>query len=79
MQINFSFGFISDEEIINNLNPRHSQSSSDKKAFSELDKRMESLAENVELLEKNVEFEISETAYVLKCSLVCIENIAVRR
>lgn len=49
------------------------------KAFSELDKRMESLAENVELLEKNVEFEISETAYVLKCSLVCIENIAVRR
>ena len=39
MQINFSFGFISDEEIINNLNPRHSQSSSDKKAFSELDKK----------------------------------------
>jgi len=48
-------------------------------AFSELDKKMEALAQSVELLEKNIEFEISDTAYILKCKLVCIENIAVRR
>lgn len=39
MQINFSFGFISDEEIINNLNPRINQSSSKKTAFSGLNKK----------------------------------------
>ena len=48
-------------------------------AFAELDKKMEALSESVELLEKNIEFEINENAYVLKCNLVCIENIAVRR
>ena len=48
-------------------------------AFDELDKKMEALSESVELLEKNIEFEINENAYVLKCTLVCIENIATRR
>lgn len=34
MQTSFSFGFISDEEIINNLNPRISQCSSNKKELN---------------------------------------------
>lgn len=49
------------------------------RAFSVLEDELEKLSESAELIKKNVEFEISDSAYVLKCSLVCIEDIAVTK
>ena len=46
------------------------------RAFSTFERELDKLSGQVELLEKNLEFEINDRAYVLKCSLVCIENIA---
>ena len=46
------------------------------RAFSVLEGELGKLSENIELLKKEIEFEISDSAYILKCRLVCIENIA---
>ncbi len=46
------------------------------KAFSVLEAEMKLISDKLELLSKNTEFEITDSAYILKCSLVCIENIA---
>ena len=45
-------------------------------AFETLNREIGNLSPKIELLEKNIEFEITETAYILKCCIVCIENIA---
>ena len=49
------------------------------RAFALLDGELGAFSEKAELLTKNIEFEISESAYILRCSVVCIENIAMTR
>ncbi len=46
------------------------------RAFLYLERELGSLSSEIELLRKNIEFEIVDGVYVLKCELVCIENIA---
>lgn len=46
------------------------------RAFALLDGELGAFSEKAELLTKNIEFEISDNAYILRCGLVCIENIA---
>ena len=46
------------------------------KAFDALDSELKKLSSEIELVNKNIDFEITETAYILKCRIVCIENIA---
>lgn len=46
------------------------------RAFTLLDGELSAFSEKAELLRKNIEFEISDSAYILRCSVVCIENIA---
>ena len=48
-------------------------------AFAELGKQLSVLSEKTELLQKNIEFELNDDAYILKCELVCTENIAAVR
>ncbi len=50
-----------------------------KEAFSRLSTALRSLAEDTELLRKDIAFEITDEAYILKCRLVCVENIAARQ
>ena len=45
-------------------------------AFLALDAELAKISESVELVGKNIDFEINDRAYVLKCRLVCIEDIA---
>jgi len=49
------------------------------RAFALLDSELRKMSDNIELLSKNVDFEITDEAYILKCRLVCIENIAIVR
>ena len=46
-------------------------------AFKILKEELDLLSQSAELIRKDVEFEISDRAYILKCHLICIENIAV--
>ena len=46
------------------------------KAFDTLEAELKRMSPKIELVKKNIEFEITETAYILKCSGECIENIA---
>ena len=48
------------------------------KAFSELERQLESFVTETgaELLSKTVEYELDESAYRIRCTVVCIENIA---
>lgn len=46
------------------------------KAFSLLEEELSSLSQEIELLRKNIEFEIKDGVYVLNCELVCVENVA---
>ena len=46
------------------------------KAFEALEEELERLSQSIELVKKDIEFEITDRAYILKCQLVCIENIA---
>ena len=48
-------------------------------AFKTLGEELELLSQSAELIRKDIEFEISDRAYILRCRLVCIENIAVTR
>ena len=45
-------------------------------AFDALEEELKKISESVELVGKEIEFEINDRAYVLKCRLVCIEDIA---
>jgi hypothetical protein len=49
------------------------------KAFEVLEAELDELSESVELLRKELEFEIRDDAYVLRCRIVCVENIAMTR
>ena len=49
------------------------------RAFALLDSELRKMSDNIELLSKDVDFEITDEAYILKCRLVCIENIAIVR
>ena len=51
------------------------------KAFSELERQLEAFVTEAgaELLSKTVEYELDETAYRIRCTVVCIENIAETR
>ena len=48
------------------------------KAFSELESQLEAFVTETgaELLSKTVEYELDESAYRIRCTVVCIENIA---
>lgn len=46
-------------------------------AFAELESRLAELSVRSELLEKKISFELTEEAYLLKCDITCVENIAV--
>ena len=46
-------------------------------AFAELESELAELSVRSELLEKNLSFELTEEAYLLKCYITCVENIAV--
>ena len=48
------------------------------KAFSEMERQLESFVTETgaELLSKTVEYELDESAYRIRCTVVCIENIA---
>ena len=46
------------------------------RAFAMLEEELSAFSQIAELLQKNIEFEISESAYILKCRIVCVENIA---
>lgn len=46
------------------------------RAFSVLEENLREMSENVELLSKDISFEITDASYVLSCKLELIENIA---
>ena len=46
-------------------------------AFKALEQELGRLSQDIELLKKDIEFEINEKSYILRCQLVCVENIAV--
>lgn len=46
------------------------------RAFDALENELSRISEDSEIMEKNIEFEISDRAYILKCRIVCIEDIA---
>ena len=46
-------------------------------AFDELERELAELSARAELLEKKISFELTEEAYLLKCYITCVENIAV--
>ncbi len=58
---------------------RYTEEEAMNEAFRRLSATLRSLAEDTELLRKDVSFEITDEAYILKCRLVCVENIAVRQ
>ncbi len=48
-------------------------------AYEELDRQMSSLSDNTELLTKRIETTLTETALILRCTVTCIEDIAVQQ
>jgi len=48
-------------------------------AFEQLNAQLSALSPNVQMLEKRIQTEIGEETLVLKCHLVCVEDIAVQR
>lgn len=57
----------------------HSESEAMDEAFYRLSMELSALSEEAELLGKEIEFEITDEAYILRCRVVCVENIAVRQ
>ncbi len=55
---------------------RYTEEEAMNEAFRRLADALAALAEDTELLQKNIAFEITDEAYVLSCRIVCIENIA---
>lgn len=47
-------------------------------AYAELDRRMATLSESIEVLSKAIRTEIGEESLILECTLSCIEDIAVQ-
>ena len=47
-------------------------------AYGELEDRLGALSPEIQLLEKRISTEIGEQSLLLKCKLVCVENIAVQ-
>lgn len=58
---------------------RHSESEAMDEAFFRLQTELAALSERAELLGKEITFEITDEAYILRCRVVCIEDIAVRQ
>ncbi len=58
---------------------RYTEEEAMNEAFRRLSAALRSLAEDTELLGKDIAFEMTDEAYVLRCRLVCVENIAVRQ
>ena len=48
-------------------------------AFDQLEEWLDALSPEIELLEKRQEFLVGEESYLLKCTVVCVENIAISR
>lgn len=49
------------------------------RAFDMLEEELERISPEAELIQKDIDFEITDSGYILKCRLVCIENIATVR
>ena len=58
---------------------RHSEEEAMNEAFYRLEAELSALSERAELLGKDITFEMTDVAYILRCRVVCIENIAVRQ
>lgn len=58
---------------------RYSESEAMDEAFYRLSLELSALSEDAELLGKEIAFEITDEAYILRCRVVCIEDIAVRK
>ncbi len=58
---------------------RYTEEEAMNEAFRRLSVTLRSLAEDTELLSKDIAFEMTDEAYLLRCRLVCVENIAVRQ
>ena len=48
-------------------------------AYEELDRQLASLSDGAELLSKQIETTLTETALILHCTVTCIEDIAVQQ
>lgn len=58
---------------------RYSEAEAMDEAFFRLQNQLSTLSERAELLGKEITFEMTDEAYILRCRVVCIEDIAVRQ